>query len=356
MQDHIVASYGPDERYSRHSEGAFLRLDDGSILFVYSRFTGTSSDAAPCDLAASWSFDEGETWTEPTEVVSAASHGVKNIMSVSLMRMQNGDVGLFYLVKAAPCVNTVWLARSRDGGRTFYRRVECSLPDRRAYYVLNNDRVMRLSTGRLIAPLAYHRGGCDDGVEGLYFDGRASACFLLSDDDGETWTEAPDMIFPPFTRTKTGLQEPGVIEKQNGALWAYFRTDKMYQYESFSLDGGMTWTAAQSSRFTAPESPLKLARRPETGELFAVWNPIPPSNGRPFGSAGWWRTPFVWAVSSDDGVTWGEQHVIEDDPDHGYCYPAVFFTADNAMLVGYCAGGPADGICLARLTIKKIAL
>ena len=356
MQDHIVVSYGPDDRYSRHSEGAFLRLNDGRILFVYSRFTGTYSDAAPCGLVSSCSSDEGETWTEPRQLLSASMYNTKNIMSVSLMRMQNGDVGLFYGVKATPTCNKKMLSLSNDEGETFYKHIECSLPDRPAYCVLNNDRVERLSSGRIIMPLAYHRGGHSLGPDKYYFDGRGVAHFLYSDDDGATWQEAPDIVFAPFTGSNTGLQEIGVIEKKNGALWGYSRTDKMYQYEFFSFDGGLHWTKAQPSRFTSPRSPLKIKRHPETGDLYAVWNPIPNYNDRYVSKAGWGRTPIVWAVSHDDGLTWSENHNIEDDSEHGYCYPAIFFTKDNAMLVAYCAGGPEDGICLARLTVKKIAI
>ncbi len=347
MQDHIVVSYGPGSRYTRHSEGAFSRLKDGRILFVYSRFTNTYSDAAPCGLAAAWSSDEGETWTEPIQLLTADQYGASNIMSVSLIRMQNGDLGLIHGVKIAPNYTRRFLCRSRDEGRTFYRRVECTLPDRPAYYVMNNDRIERLTSGRLLIPMAYQRH---------ISDGRGVAVFLYSDDDGETWQEAPDAIFPPFSCTSEGLQEVGVIEKKDGALWACFRTDKLCQYESFSFDGGLHWTMAQPSRFTSPASPMKIKRHSGTGDLYAVWNPIPNFNGRYVSNAGMGRTPLVWSVSRDDGTTWGEQHVIEAEAEHGYCYPAVFFTEDSAMLVAYCAGGPEDGICLTRLTIRKVAI
>ncbi len=351
MKDHIVAAFPPNKTYTRHSEGAFLRLKDGRILFVYSRFTGNFGDDAPSDLVALWSADEGETWTEPVVAISASMYNTENVMSVSLMRMRNGDVGLFYIVKQSPGISRILLSRSNDEGATWYRHVECSLPDRPGYYVLNNDRVERLSTGRLVIPLAYHRG---NGAG--YTDGRSAACFLYSDDDGETWKEAPDLVYPPFTGSRSGLQETGVVEKNDGTLWGYNRTDKMYQYEFFSFDGGMHWTEAQPSRFTSPCSPLKIKRKPETGDLYAVWNPIPNYNGRYTSKAGWGRTPIVWAVSHDDGDTWSENHIIEDGPENGYCYPAIFFTKDGAMLVSYCSGGPEDGICLAKQTIMKIAI
>ena len=353
MEKHIVASWGPDKKYSRHSEGDFLRLNDGRIMFVYSRFTDRYTDEAPSDLVVSYSDDEGESWSEPITLISASLYNTGNVMSVSAMRMNNGDVGIFYIVKQTQTHNRLMLSRSNDEGSTFYSHSECSLPDRAGYYVLNNDRVERLRNGRLVMPLAYHRCGVDKKV---FVDGRSSVCFLLSDDDGITWHESADMIFPTFTGSESGLQEPGVIQKKNGVLWAYSRTDKMYQYESFSMDNGEHWTVPQPSRFTAPCSPMKIDRHPHTGDLYAIWNPIPEYNGRQISRAGWGRTPLVWAISKDDGMTWSNYTVIEDKEDHGYCYPAVFYTNDGCMLIAYCSGGPADGICLARLTIQKIRI
>lgn len=354
MQNHIVKSFAPGEVYTRHSEGAFLRMKDGGIYFAYSRFTESGSDAAPSNIVSMVSYDEGETWSEPVVAVEAAEHGVKNVMSVSLMRMENGDLGLFYIVKATRSINRIVLARSADDGKTFYKKTVCTLSDREGYYVLNNDRVERLKSGRLIMPLAFHRGGFEQGS--TYFDGRAYDCFLISDDDGETWRESRDAVFPPFAHSSTGLQEPGIVEKADGTLWGYARTDQMSQYEFFSMDGGDTWMAAQASRFTSPPSPMKIKRNPQTGDLYAVWNPIPNYNGRELTRVGWGRTPLVWSVSRDDGRTWSDQQVIEGNPEHGYCYPAMFFTEDNAMLVAYCAGGPEDGACLHRLSIQKIAI
>lgn len=353
MEKHIVASFGPDGQYTRHSEGAFIRLLDGRIMFVYSRFTGSQRDDAPSDLVAIYSSDEGETWTEARSVIRAAQYNTKNVMSVSLLRMQNGDIGLFYIVKQTPAVSRIMLSRSADEGESYYKHVECTRPERAGYYVLNNDRVERLSGGRILAPLALHRGA-NEAVSSGYIDSRSFNCFVYSDDDGETWNEAPDAVFPAFTGTDTGLQEPGVIEKLSGVLWAYSRTDMMYQYEYFSMDGGIHWTSPQPSRFTSPPSPMKLKRDPATGALYAFWNPVPLYNGRVKSPSGWGRTPLAYSISYDDGVSWTEQEIIEDKDEHGFCYPAIFFTSDGGMLAAYCSGGPADGICLARLTIMKL--
>lgn len=356
MENHIVASFGPNDEYTRHSEGAFLRLKDGRILFVYSRFRDSDSDDAPSDLVKMYSSDEGETWTEPVITIAAAQFKTHNLMSVSLMRMANDDIGLFFIEKIEDMpVSHIWIARSDDEGESWYKYTQCSLKDREGYYVLNNDRIERLSSGRLLMPLGFHRGGYNSKTNN-YFFGTGEVCFLYSDDDGETWAESPDTVCKPFTGTRTGLQEPGVFELKDGLIWAYARTDKMYQYEFFSFDGGLHWTSAQPSRFTSPDSPMKIARNPYNDDLVSVWNPVPNYNGRKRSPAGWGRTPFVYAISKDNGATWSEPYIIEDDPENGYCYPAVFFTKDGSMLVAYCSGGPKDHICLARLSIQKIVL
>lgn len=47
----------------------------------------------------------------------------------------------------------------------------------------------------------------------------------------------------------------------------------------------------------------------------------------------------------------------EDAADRGFCYPAMFFTKDNALLCGYCRGGGGEEtICLQRLGIMKMDL
>ncbi len=344
----------PDSTYPRHSEGAFLRLADGGILFAYSRFHGGWNDDAASDLVGMVSMDEGDTWGEPRVLVAATEHNAHNVMSVSLMRMANGDAGLFYLVKPNAWTYQTWLARSVDDGRTFPNRTMCTHHQGDGVYVMNNDRAVRLNSGRIVLPLAYHRV-IRLPEDGRYYDMRAVACFLYSDDDGVTFTESPDTLSLSAPRTRTGLQEPGVTELENGALWAYMRTDLGCQYESFSIDGGLHWTQAQPSRFTAPCSPLLIKRAPGTGHLIAIYNPVPNYVGRDAPRQTGGRTPLAISVSRDQGATWQDM-LLENDPNRGYCYPAMFFTNDGAMLVSYCSAGEGQPFCLTETTISKVSL
>ena len=349
----IVLDIPPKADNPRNSEGAFLDLKDSRILFVYSRFNGnTAEDNAPACLAAVESRDGGETWSEERIIVTAEQDSAENIMSVSMTRMQNGAVGLFYFIRRGFDFGKLHLRRSSDEGRTFGEPV-CCIPAL-GYYVTNNDRVVRLRDGRLIVPAGYHRTVQGRARTQETWDSRSTAIYFYSDDDGATWREsAPCTLTVRWSRT--GMQEPGVIELQNGTLYGWARTDVGMQYEMFSNDRGVTWSVPSPSRFSAPASPLSMKRDPATGNLIAVWNPTPNHIARPVISKIWngGRTPLVLSVSRDDGISWEEPLVLEDDPASGYCYIALHFRGDD-LLLGYCAGGNDDGGCLNRLRIRKM--
>src|SRR6185369_6716692 len=82
----------------RNSEGDFMPLNNGILMFVYTRFTGGSGDDARADLAAIYSGDGGKTWSLRYEPV-LEHEGLKNVMSVSLLRLPDGAIAMFYLRK-----------------------------------------------------------------------------------------------------------------------------------------------------------------------------------------------------------------------------------------------------------------
>ena len=92
----VVYRLRANEIHARHSEGSFLRLCDGRILYAYSLFSGSAGDDDPSNIAVVTSADEGSTWTEPRIVLRAEDFGTHNIMSVSLIRRLDGSIGLFF--------------------------------------------------------------------------------------------------------------------------------------------------------------------------------------------------------------------------------------------------------------------
>ena len=351
----------------RNSEGAFLRTSPGRIRFIYSRYTGDSwHDGATADLAEVYSDDGGETWHDRGVVVSRGS--AANIMSVSLLRLAPDDVRLLYLEKrplargAAPCGRgdgddgssscVPMMRKSPDDGETWSEPRRIIPFDE--YYVMNNDRAIRLASGRIVMPLSLHMFRTGGSL-------RAGVVFTLySDDGGETWKESDTVLCPNFqAETKFGFQEPGLVELAPGKLMLWIRTLLGFQFKSYSYDGGLTWSAAVPDiNFPSPASPMSVKRDPETGILYAVWNgtdrqlhpllPHPLTNG---------RSPLVMIRSLDDGGTWERKRpvLLETDPERGYCYTAMEFLPGGELLLAYCCGRHLDGDSnLQDLRIRKI--
>lgn len=338
----------------RNSEGAFLALRDGRVLFVYSHFSGSVQDDAAAEL---WALAlDGDVASPPAPLIPAPDDGAQNLMSVSLLRMANGDIGLFYLRRHGQTRLEMVLRRSGDEGKTWSSPTPVTT--REGYFVVNNDRVCRLAGGSLLVPAAEHRKFLRaDGS--VFFDPRADAVFFRSDDDGRSFYELPGKgVMPYADACQSGLQEPGVLEMRSGRLWAWARTDLGSQWEMHSFTGGRSWTPPAPSRFTSPLSPMSV-RRLSDGALLALYNPVPLYNGRSAHVQGVWtggRTPLALRLSHDDGQTWEEPQLLESDPCRGYCYTAILEEAPGRLLLAYCAGGPEDGLCLARLRIARLSL
>lgn len=349
----------------RNSEGSFLKLKDGRIAFAYSRYRGDEwNDHAYSEIAVIFSEDGGETFGEPRILVSPnpdKSADETNCMSVSLLRLKNGDIGLFYMLKRRNIVSEYLLRRSSDEMETFKAPVKC-VSEYPGFHVVNNDRVIKTSSGRLIVPAAIHLSTMGYYGENEDFDSRAKAAFFASDDDGYTWRKISDMLsLPGGANSLTGLQEPGIVELTPGILYSYFRTDLGRQYESVSIDGGTTWFTPQPSRFTSPISPLHIKKNEYSGKYYAIWNPVPEYFGREKPNI--WtggRNPLVIAEGISDGLGlhFEEPKIIEDDKNAGFCYPAILFTGEREAIIAYCAGGvdKNDEACLVRTRIRKISL
>lgn len=312
----------------RNSEGAFLELKDGRIAFVYTHFTGGGSDHAAAHLAARFSSDGGKRWTGEDEPV-LSNEGKLNVMSVSLVRLSSGAIALFYLQKNALDDCRLYLRYSTDEGHNWSQPVLC-IPDA-GYFVVNNDRVIQLKSGRLVVPASRRNSpGSAKSHPGV------AVCYL-SDDHGKTWRRSKTELMPP-AESKTGLQEPGVVELKDGQVMMLARTDQGCQYQSYSKDGGETWSPAEPSEIKSPVSPASFKRIPQTGDLLLVWNDHAQIDSTLRGK----RTPLTVAVSKDEGKTWTNRKSIEDAPDGWYCYTAIEFVGDRVLL-GHCAGDSKVG-------------
>lgn len=341
----IVFNVEPTLENPRNSEGSFATLASGRIIFCYSQFYGGAADESPARLVRIHSDDQGRTWSAPVTVVENTAGN--NVMSVSLLRLASGKLAMFYCIKNSWIDCRPHMRLSTDDGETWTEpKLVQQAP---GYFVLNNDRVIQTSKGRIIVPLAFHRSRGTDPHTSKSWDARAIATWVTSDDEGATWQESSSWWAMPV-RSGSGLQEPGVVERADGSLFSWCRTDQGGQYGFDSTDAGNTWSPPVPTEMKSPNGPASIKRLPGSADLLAIYNdhsgqfPFPPKK----------RNPFVAAISSDGGKTWPRRKLIESDPDGLYHYTAIHFVGD-AVLLGYCAGDSKVG-ALNRLRIRRLSL
>jgi hypothetical protein len=323
----------------RSGEGDIVELSDGRLLLAYTEFYGGSADHSAARISGRISGDGGLTWDPP--FVLQPNVGAMNVMSVSLERLSSGALGFLYLVKNGPGDCRAHFRASDDEGATWSEAVPAT-PEL-AYHVVNNDRLVQLSGGRLIVPTCTYPAGIDD--RRLNW-----ATVFYSDDMGHTWQRSPSHL--AVDGSESGMQEPGVVELKDGSLLMFIRCDLGYIYQARSTDQGLTLTEPEPTPLRAPVSPCTLKRIPSTGELLVVWNnraDHPASE--PFSR----RTPLTSAVSRDEGLTWDHVQDIEDDRSRTYCYTSVTFVDERALLTYYISEDlPSGQRVLASLKLKAI--
>lgn len=333
----------PSDSNPRNSEGDFIKLKDGRILFIYSHFTSGAGDDADAFLTSRYSDDQGQTWSAEDEVVVPHVAG-QNVMSVSLRRLQDGSIALLYLQKLAPDSCMPQWRISTDEARTWSEPMSC-IAEPAGYYVVNNDRLVQLKGGRLVIPAARHM------LKGEEKFGRGKALCILSDDGGKTWRVSKSLL-EAAPDIASGLQEPLVLELKDGRLLMLCRTSAGMQFRSLSDDGGDTWSPAEATQLLSPTSPATVERIPGRDDLLLVWNDHTGISAE-FKEK---RTPLRAALSQDDGKTWRVVKTLEDNPAGWYCYTAMDFVGDHVLL-GYCAGirgKDENGLQTTRVTRLKL--
>ncbi|HOK89098.1 MAG TPA: sialidase family protein [Candidatus Hydrogenedentes bacterium] len=335
----LVLAPGPGN--PRNSEGDFITLRDGRIVFVYTRFTGGGGDHDRAELVSRESLDNGKTWSADDRVIVSGEGGM-NVMSVSLRRLRSGRIALFYLRKNSVEDCRPVIRYSTDEGNTWSDPVEIILDPIR-YYVVNNDRVLVLPSGRILIPAA-----CHDWYKGGHTPAEVQV--WRSDDEGKTWTAGP--ILPPSAEAgDSGLQEPGITRLPDGRILMLCRTSGGSQFAAWSTDNGETWTSPRPTNIASPLSPASIEPIGPGGDLLMVWNDhrhLSPDQRR-------YRTPLAIAVSRDGGASWENVKNLENNPDGWYCYTAIHEVGDHVLL-GCCAGNRKKEQGLALTEVIRVPI
>lgn len=321
----------------RTSPDNVVKLNDGSLLLPYCHKTGRADEATEITKGKR-STDGGRTWGRsftifPNEAKMHCGTG-------GWLRLGSGELAVaFYRMEAYDNMQ-IYLLRSSDEGKTFGEPAR--ITPREGYNCPCNGRLVQLDGGRLIYPVAYTS-------RSRAADENYSTIVCYSDDGGATWRESRSEL----RAAKRGLMEPVIAEIADGRCLMLMRTQLGSQYQSFSDDGGETWSAVEPSALVCPEAGAHLARVPNTRDLLACWNYDykPHWHRRHYGL----RCPLTVAISRDGGRTWENIKDLEDDHRYAYMNPSIGFI-DGYAYVTYARGHWISqwGIMDAKLTIVPI--
>lgn len=269
---------------------------------------------------------ESGRWLPAVEVANGIQADGSNRLPTwnpVLFQPVGGPLVLFY--KVGPTPSTWWgmMMTSPDGGKTW------NAPQRLPEGILGpiKNKPVALADGAWLSPTSSE--GNKDGW---------LVHFEVSRDQGKTWEKiGPVKKGPGFDAI-----QPSILMHKDGALQALCRTKQGVVAQTWSKDGGKTWSALTATELPNPNSGTDAVTLAD-GRQLIVYNH---SAHRPEEAKGN-RWPLDVAVS-DDGLVWRRAVTLETEPrTSGYAYPAVIQTADGRIHITYTWG---------RQVIKHVVL
>lgn len=298
-----------------------LPLPGGTVLSAW--FGG--SYEGENDVAVWVSRRENGRWTDPF----AIAHLEQAHWNPVLQLLPGGDVRLYYKVGGVIADWKTMVCHSRDGGRTWSLPQELVPGDNSGGRGPVRSKVIRLSSGRYLAPCSTERGA---------WTGYADR----SDDGGLTWTRSNPIAIPGLVPTGErsvessdvavsqqsfygrGVIQPTLWESEPDRVHMLLRSTEGFIYRSNSADGGETWCDPYPTALPNNNSGIDLDRLAD-GTLVLACNPV---------SANWGaRSPMRLLYSTDNGENW--QKLLDLDSGMGeFAYPAVV-AQENTVHVTY---------------------
>lgn len=290
------------------------RMKDGAVMAVYSTPTGYYSKPGSTWIAGRITKDGGKTWS-PEGVI--ARHPDCQPSHPSVLTTRDGVLHVFYLGfkqwkwkgvnPTEEAQSDLWTTRSRDNGATW------SDPQMifKGYTGASNGAI-ETRDGHLIVPYSHY----------VNDPGRLVSQVSISTDGGKTWNLG-DGIDIGGAGDHEGALEPCVIELKDGRMWMLIRTSRKFFWESYSPNGGKTWSTAKATTIDATSAPGHLTRLAD-GRIALVWNRAEKK-----------RTELHLALSTDEGKTWTPSLNVAQGTAGGATYPFVIEIDPGELWIGY---------------------
>ena len=262
-----------------------------------------------------------------------------------ITEMPNGELWLFFKIGLKVADWTGWLAKSKDGGRTWSNKEP--LPKGFLGPVKNKPEII---DGRLLCPSSTEGNGWKFHME-IYdlktkewkYVGPVKAELAMRTEDMKANTpgatpsgkhediEAPDAGGQADADGRHPIDciQPSILKLKDGRLQVLMRTRNGRIGTSFSSDNGDTWTPVTLLDVANNQSGTDAVTLSD-GRHVLVYNNFETLPATKKGV----RTPLSIAVS-DDGTHWRHALTLENSPISQYSYPAIIQGKDGKLHVVY---------------------
>lgn len=265
-------------------------------------------------------------WSRP--VIAADERGIA-MWNPVLFRRKDGTIVLYYKVGEKISIWKTWYMESKDEGETFSEPRELVEGDESGGRGPVKNKPIYLKNGNVLAPASLEGETWDAFVDISSDDGKTWNKSSLVPLRRVGYN--PQMIDRPYDRHfcyGKGVIQPSLWEDETG-VHMLLRSTSSRVFRSDSKDGGRTWSLGYATCLPNNNSGLDLVRLPE-GILVLAYNPtenLPNYYKGP-------RTPLALSYSEDGGETWKELCVLEDAPG-GYAYPAIICNEKREIMAAY---------------------
>ncbi|MSR32873.1 MAG: sialidase [Gemmataceae bacterium] len=247
-------------------------------------------------------------WTKPVEAANGLQpNGTRHpTWNPVLFQPKEGPLFLFY--KVGPSPTTWWgmVRTSSDHGQTWSEGKK--LPD--GFLGPIKNKPVQLANGTILSPTS---------TEANTRPGRWKIHFEASSDGGKTWSK----VEPAADLDGHFIHaiQPSILDHGEGKLQALGRSRGGKIFETWSNDGGKTWSRLSYTALPNPSSGTDAVTLKDGRHLLIY-------NHTLFG-----RNPLNLAMSKD-GKNWDAVLVLETEPGE-YSYPAIIQTADGLVHITY---------------------
>ena len=250
-------------------------------------------------------------WTAPEKVADGVINDTLRYACYNpvLFYAPNKELLLFYKIGPNVAGWTGWMMRSRDNGKTWSERER--LPDGFLGPIKNKPIMLN---GVLLCPSSTEKNGWKAHIE-------------YTTDFGKTWTKSEAINDPK----KIQAIQPSILKYKDGSLQILCRSRNTTLNESWSVDGGKTWSEMKASSLPNNNSGTDAVTLKD-GRQLLVYNHLLPDTTWVNGKGP--RTPLNVAISKD-GKSWDAVLILEDSPISQYSYPSVIQSTDGMVHIVY---------------------